>query len=55
MKINIDTLHQKLKHHPKISPILLMRITKMSFEICVDLCRSINLLRDGERDRTKLT
>lgn len=48
MTEQILRLHQQFLHMPKISPILIMRHTKQSFEHCVQLCKDINLLRDAD-------
>lgn len=46
--MTIQQLHEDLKAFKKISPLLLMRRTKQTFEACVELCKKINALRNEQ-------
>lgn len=47
-ELNILELHESLKIFPRISPLLIMRRTKHTYDACVDICKQINKLRDGK-------
>lgn len=48
MQTMVEKYHEKFREFPDISPILLMRHTKHSFDFCVDLCQKILIMRKNE-------
>jgi len=52
-ELNILELHESLKIFPRISPLLIMRRTKQTYDACVEICKEINKLRDEQEfDKT---